>query len=109
MSIQGQQLTFVKPPAPHNGKATSRAAAEAIEPKAGTLRRRVLDYVRAQDAVGATDEEMQIALDMNPSTQRPRRIELESMGLIERTTQTRKTNSGRDAVVFVATTTEVQL
>ena len=42
------------------------------------------------------------ALTMNPSTQRPRRIELEKLGLVLRTAQTRKTTSGRDAVVFVA-------
>lgn len=109
MSIQGTQLTFVTPAAPHNGTPTSIAAAEQIEPTAGTLRARVLEYLRERGDAGATDEETQLALDMNPSTQRPRRQELEKMGLILRTTQTRETKSGRKAVVFVAAPTEVQL
>jgi hypothetical protein len=104
MSITGTQLTFAVPAAPaQRHSQTSRAAAERIEPQAGTLRRRVLDWLRECGEKGATDEEMQIGLSMNPSTQRPRRIELESMGWIVRTTQTRKTLSGRDAVVYRAT------
>jgi hypothetical protein len=42
---------------------------------------------------------MQLALGMNPSTQRPRRIELERRGLVVKD-GTRKTSSGRMAVVW---------
>jgi hypothetical protein len=103
MSLVGTQLTFTAPAPAHNGTPTSRAAAERIEPAAGTLRRQVLDYIRARGEQGATDEEMQDALRMNPSTQRPRRIELCDMGWVERTDTTRKTRSGRDAAVYRTT------
>jgi hypothetical protein len=102
MSITGTQLAFVAPAPLHNGTSTSRAAAERIEPTAGTLRAAVLEYVRNCAAHDATDEEMQIALEMNPSTQRPRRQELEKLGFVVRTDRTRETKSGRKAVVFVA-------
>lgn len=103
MSIAGKQLTFVMPAPPaQRGSPTSQAAAALIEPTAGTLRAQVLAFLRSECERGATDEEMQIALTMNPSTQRPRRIELEKTGLVLRTAQTRKTTSGRDAVVFIA-------
>jgi hypothetical protein len=102
MSITGIQLTIGTPAPAHNGTPTSKAAAEQIEPTAGTLRAQVLSYVRSCADHGATDEQIQLALEMNPSTQRPRRQELEKMGLIVRTTRTRPTKSGRSAVVFVA-------
>lgn len=80
---------------------TSRAAAEAIEPAAETLRRRVLDFLRGVADLGATDEDMQLIMKMNPSTQRPRRIELVEMGLVLDSGRTRPTRSGRKAVVWV--------
>jgi len=79
---------------------TSREAAREIQPTAGTLRAQVLDYIRECGERGATDEEQQIGLDMNPSTQRPRRVELAERGLIEKRGQ-RPTRSGRNAVVWV--------
>lgn len=103
MSLTGTQITYITPAPPaQRGSPTSQAAAALIEPTAGTLRAQVLAYLRERGNAGATDEEMQTELKMNPSTQRPRRIELEKTGLVLRTAQTRKTVSGRDAVVFVA-------
>ena len=102
-SLTGTQITYITPAPPaQHGSPTSQAAAALIEPTAGTLRAQVLAYLRERGDAGATDEEMQIALSMNPSTQRPRRIELEKLGHVLRTTHTRKTTSGRDAVVFIA-------
>ncbi len=60
---------------------TSKAAALRIEPVAGTLRLKVLEHLR-QCPVGATDREIQEALSMAGSTQRPRRIELVADGLV---------------------------
>jgi hypothetical protein len=82
--------------------ATSREAAELIEPDAATLRGVVLEYIRRCGRLGATDDEVQVALDMNPSTQRPRRVELWKADLIERTNVKRLTRSGRKASVWVA-------
>lgn len=103
MSITGVQTQFIAPPPATNGTPTSNEAASRIEPAAGTLRALVLAYVRHCGEIGATDEEMQVGLEMNPSTQRPRRQELEKLGLILRTSRTRPTKSGRAAVIFIAT------
>ena len=84
---------------PHS--ATSRAAAEEAEPAAGTQRAKVLAYIRECGFHGATDEEIQTALQMNPSTQRPRRVELFRAMLIAKA-GTRPTKSGRAAQVWRA-------
>lgn len=81
---------------------TSVAAGERIREDAGTLRGRVLAYIRGAAERGATDEEMQAALDMNPSTQRPRRGELVEAGLVMDSGITRPTKSGRQATVWRA-------
>ena len=81
---------------------TSRAAAEAIEPDVSTLRGKVFAFIRGRGTEGATDDEVQVALNMNPSTERPRRIELWNMGLVSRTDRTRPTRSSRQAHVWIA-------
>lgn len=81
------------------GSDTSQAAAEAIEDSAANLRARVLGFLI--ETGGATDEEVQLGLDMNPSTVRPRRGELVKMGRVKDSGQRRKTRSGRWAVVWV--------
>jgi hypothetical protein len=67
---------------------------------APTQRNKVLAFFVDRQEQGATDEEVQIGLGMNPSTQRPRRLELEGLGKITGTSQTRRTRSGRQAIVF---------
>lgn len=97
-----QLQLFPAPPPAQRHSAASLDAADAIAPTAATLRQRVLDYLVARGERGATDEEMQIALNMPGSTQRPRRIELHQYGKIALTNETRKTGSGRAAHVWVA-------
>lgn len=89
--------------APHQTHSnTSAQAAAKIRPSAGTLRQQVFDYLESCGAHGATDEEMQRALGMNPSTQRPRRIELmEDYETVFRAGVKRETTSGRKAEVWV--------
>ncbi len=77
---------------------TSREAAEKIEPRRNTLRRKVLDYMKMVRL--ATDEQMQDALEMNPSTQRPRRGELVDSGHLGDSGKTALTKSGRRAVLW---------
>jgi predicted transcriptional regulator len=79
---------------------TSLAAAEAIRPRLGELQQRVLAVVRHSPA---TDEEIQDALGMGPSTERPRRVELVRAGLVRDSGETRATRSGRQAVVWEVT------
>lgn len=78
----------------------SREAADAIKPSVSGLRKRVLTFLERNGA--ATDEEMQDALEMNPSTQRPRRIELVAAGLVRDTGRTKKTRAGRNATLWEA-------
>jgi hypothetical protein len=81
--------------------ATSRAAAKRIAHSVPTLLAQVLAYIE-QHPAGLTDEEVQLGLGMNPSTQRPRRIELQRDGMVA-PAGTRKTTSGRKATVWQAT------
>lgn len=105
-----EQLSLMDPDANEIGKfqrsgaaVTQRLAALSIYPHTGTDRRRVLDFVASRGEWGATDDEMQQALRMNPSTQRPRRVELRDGGWIEQSGRKRRTLSRRAAVVWVLT------
>jgi hypothetical protein len=80
-----------------NGSITSAAAADSLDGKTlNALQRRVLEHIAWRPS---TDEEIATELEMNPSTVRPRRIELARRGLIVED-GTRKTASGRMAVVW---------
>jgi hypothetical protein len=74
------RITFAQHPLPDmrgqppaNGIATSIQAADAIKPHADTLRRQVLECIRAAGRDGLTDEQVQDALGMPGNTERPRR------------------------------------
>ena len=82
---------------------TQRLAALRVMPHTGTARRRVLDAILLATRDGMTDEEIQDMLAMNPSTQRPRRVELVEGGWIEDSGARRPTRSGMDAVVWRGT------
>lgn len=84
----------------HNGTPTSIAAAESIRPHAETQRHKILEFVRTRDEIGATREDIELALEMNGSTVRPRVLELIARGLLRETDVTRATSSGRQAVVL---------
>ena len=78
---------------------TSIAAATQIKKAIGPLHKEILNHL-AMCQLGATDEEMQIALDMSANTQRPRRRELELTGRVIDSGKTRRTKSGREAVIW---------
>lgn len=81
---------------------TQRNAAYRIRPRSGTARAKVLNYLATAVTIsGATDEEMQGALGMNPNTQRPRRLELKEMGWIKDSGRRRRTTGGYWAIVWV--------
>jgi hypothetical protein len=77
--------------------ATSREAAKYAKEFVPTQKLRVLMQLQIHDA---TDEELHLALRMNPSTQRPRRIELVQAGKVRDSGRIRNTKSGRRAVVW---------
>lgn len=82
--------------------STSKAAAISAEPLAGTKRAILLAFLRGRGKEGATDEEMQASVPMNPNTQRPRRVELVQGNFVAASGRTRKTAGGDDAVVWIA-------
>ena len=71
---------FSEPPAQRHSP-TSVAAAEQIKPTRKSLAQSV--YLFILNCGPVTDEQIASALDMNPSTARPRRVELVRAGRIE--------------------------
>jgi hypothetical protein len=84
----------------------SREARAAVEHSIGPLQMLVLNAIRKAGTKGLTDEEGQAKLSMNPNTYRPRRIELQTMELIQihpvGAKQFRRNAGGRRCAVFVA-------
>jgi hypothetical protein len=95
--------TIGKHQRPGAASSTQINAALLVYPLTGTKRRIVLDMIRMAGEHGATDDEMQLELGMNPSTQRPRRVELVDDGWVEDSGRSRPTRSGVAAVVWVLT------
>lgn len=89
-----------------DGRATSKAAALAAEPKSGSRRRQVLDAVlavaRDPRTVGLTDVEIQRATGISPNSARPRRVELVDGGWLADSGRTRE-HFGREHTVCVVT------
>lgn len=71
------------------GSVPSFRAAERAQGWSPTWRVRVLAYLLTVGERGATDREIQGALEMRGSTQRPRRVELVELGLVYDTGETR--------------------
>jgi len=98
----GQPTLFGDDPPAQRHSGTSREAAEQIAGVSGPLRRAVYEWLLGRGDQGGTDEEIQDALNMPASTQRPRRVELVETGFVRDSTRTRLTRSRRKAVVWVA-------
>lgn len=80
-------------------KMSREAKASLTVDVLNAMQRRVYEFIRDQGENGATDEECQRALAMNPSSQRPRRGELAEAGLIVESGR-RPTSSNRRATVW---------
>ena len=80
-------------PLPHNGTSTSKLAADTMKPFVGKQRERVLEFINAQ---------IQDALTMNESSERPRRVRLVELGHVADSHNMRMTRSGCPAKVWVA-------
>jgi hypothetical protein len=82
---------------------TSRAAAQSMKEPAVNLRTQVLTFIRTRGPV--TDEQIALGMGINPSTARPRRIELLRDGhIVEAGKAT--TASGRKASMWMAVPTK---
>ena len=95
-------LPLFSAPAQRHSPTSVAAAASLDSDTLNALHRRVLEYLAAHGP--STDEQIAIGLSMNPSTARPRRIELHKRGLVFEA-GVGKTASGRKAVVWQATVT----
>jgi len=84
----------------HKAQRTSRAVAEKVLPKTGTLRRRVYEHFVRQGLYGATDEEAQAQLNIDGNTMRPTRGSLVKDGYLIDTGITRKNAKGHDCIVW---------
>lgn len=95
---------YVPPPtAPYApGSATSREAAESIEPALAHLEQVVLNAVRAAGPAGLTCDQCEIATELAHQTCSARFRGLEQRGILKRTEVRRPTRSGRSAYVYVA-------
>lgn len=111
MSIEATNFLFKElarvtgmpdPTAPYQPHSvTSREAAENIRPNVNKLQSKVYEFIYERGLLGATDQEIQTGLDMNGSTQRPRRVELHIKGMIQ-AAGSRKSPNGRNSTVWVA-------
>ena len=83
---------------PSQPTATSKAAATEIAPAAANLRERVFGWLELNGP--ATDEAIANGCALNPSTERPRRIELVAMGRVRSSLHLGVTSSGRKALLW---------
>jgi predicted ArsR family transcriptional regulator len=82
------------------GSATSAAAADSLAPATlNAMQRRVLEFIAQHGP--ATDEQIATGCGMNPSTARPRRVELVGLGHVVQAGEGR-TASGRRAAAWKA-------
>lgn len=87
------------PDPPHNGTATSRAAAGRIRPAQREQHARIVAALRTWPD-GLTDQQIQDATGLDPSAERPRRGELVAAGTVTDSGRTAATRSGRMATVW---------
>ncbi len=81
---------------------TSVAAALSALPRSGTIRRKVYDYFVLRGLRGATDQEVEIALQISGNTLRPTRGSLVKDGYLIDTGTTRKNYNQQDCIVWRA-------
>jgi len=89
--------------------APSRAAADAVAPRAPTARQAVLRALRAAGRAGLTDEQVADRTGLREGTARARRVKLVELGCVTDSGQRRPTTSGCQATVWVAVALGEQL
>ena len=87
-------------------RATSKAAYKKALPTFGSKRARVYQYIFDQQERGATDQEIQAALNMPGNTLRPTRLSLLKDDLIYESGKTRQNQNGNDCIVWVVSEIE---
>jgi hypothetical protein len=87
-------------------RVTSIAAMVKAEPKRGSNRAKVYQFILDRQDRGATDQEMQASLNMSGDTLRPTRLSLAKDGMIYDSGKTRQNPNGNECIVWVASTVE---
>ncbi len=96
------QLDLFDEPTPYaRGSATSRAAAESVEPKVTRQEKEVMAYIRSRGD-GAACFEIEKGIAMKHETASARITGLHKKGMLRRTGEKRKTLAGNPADVHVA-------
>ena len=91
-------------PQPHtNGTKTSDLSAKQIKPIFPGRIKFMLELFAAADRCGLTDEEGQHVSELGGDSWRPARGRMVEQGMVEKTTTTRRTKRGRQALVFKIT------
>ena len=87
-------------------RSTSIAAMIKAEPKRGSNRQKVYQYILDKQEYGATDQELQAALKMAGDTLRPTRLSLAKDNMIYDSGKTRQNANGNDCIVWVVSIIE---
>ena len=90
-------------------RSTSIAALIKAEPKRGSNRQRVYQYILDKQEHGATDQELQAVLHMAGDTLRPTRLSLAKDNMIYDSGKTRQNANGNECIVWVASVVEMGL
>lgn len=97
-------LTSVTDDPPHNGTATSKAAAKSVRPIVNPMRMKVLRELQASAERGLTADAIEVHTGMTGNSIRPRLGEMEILGwVMRRDGDVRATRSGREASVWYIT------
>jgi hypothetical protein len=83
-----------------NPQRTSVLAAEKVYPKTGSLKRKLYDYFISRGEYGATDQEIETALEMSGNTVRPTRQSLQKDGYIIDSGTTRTNANNNQCIVW---------
>ena len=81
-------------------KQTSIEARAKIEPKIGTLRRKVYELFLNRGMSGLTDQEIEKYLHLDGNTVRPIRVSLVEDGFVIDTGTIRKNDKGNNCIVW---------
>ncbi len=90
----------------HGGNPESNDAHRSIVTSKSVLRRRVVAYVRERGELGATSDEIEVALGISHQTVSARITEAKAGGELVKNGMRRLTRSGRSAAVLVAVAME---
>ena len=96
-------VLYDDPPPARIMQATTLEAFHTSRELAKSTRGLIIRYLGAREAVGATDQEMQDALDIGPQSQTPARRKLAQDHLVADSGKKRLTRSGRKAIVWIRT------